>query len=158
MRYFEDFNEGDVFELGSKTVTAEEIIEFGEEFDPAPFHLSEEGGRASMFGRLVASGWHSCAMAMRMICDAFWLECASQGSPGVEKCIWHAPVAPGDTLSGRAEVTASRPSASRPHIGFTTFRFSMFNQKDEPVLTMTNVSMLLRRHTAETAGGEAAAQ
>ena len=148
MRYFEDFAVGDQFELGSKTVSAEEIIEFATEFDPAPFHLSEEGGRNSLFGRLVASGWHSCAIAMRMICDSFWLECASQGSPGVEKCRWLAPVAPGDTLAGRAEVTASRTSSSRPNIGFTTFQFSLFNQSGTEVLTMTNVSMLLRREAA----------
>lgn len=148
MRYFEDFAVGDEFKLGSKTVSADEIIEFAAEFDPAPFHLSEEGGRNSMFGKLVASGWHSCAIAMRMICDGFWLECASQGSPGVEKCRWLAPVAPGDTLTGHAEVTGCRLSGSRPSIGFTTFEFSLFNQSGAQVLTMTNVSMLLRRETA----------
>ncbi|MEZ5801724.1 MAG: MaoC/PaaZ C-terminal domain-containing protein [Nitratireductor sp.] len=84
--------------LDARTISADEIIEFATEFDPAPFHLSEEGGRNSMLGRLSASGWHTCCIAMRMQCDAFVLNTASRGSPGVSQCKWLALVGAGDTL------------------------------------------------------------
>ncbi len=136
LRYFEDFAEGDRLDIGSRQITAEEIIEFAEQFDPAPFHLSHEGGKASMLGGLSASGWQTCAILMRMMCDSFLLETASQGAPGVETCSWLAPVQPGDTLRGTATVLSARRSASRPGIGILRIRCDIFNQHEKPVLTM----------------------
>lgn len=142
LRYFENFAEGDRLDLGTHDITAEEIIEFAEQFDPAPFHLSHEGGRASMLGELSASGWHTCAILMRMLCDSFLLETASQGAPGVETCSWLAPVHPGDTLRGEASVLAARRSASRPGIGILRIRCDVFNQREKLVLTMESALLL----------------
>lgn len=136
LRYFEDFAEGDRLDIGTHRITAEEIIEFAEQFDPAPFHLSHEGGQASMLGALSASGWQTCAILMRMMCDSFLLETASQGAPGVETCSWLAPVHPGDTLHGAVNVVSARRSASRPGLGIVGFRCEVFNQREEKVLTM----------------------
>ncbi|GIL00941.1 MAG: enoyl-CoA hydratase [Alphaproteobacteria bacterium] len=147
-RYYDDFAEGEVIDLGSYAVTAEEIIEFAEEFDPAPFHLSEEGGRASLLGRLSASGWHTCAMTMRMLYDHLLANSSGQGSPGIDEARWLAPVVPGDTLTGRATVLSRRLSASRPGIGLVRFRFDYFTEGDKPVLTMVNSIMFAARDTA----------
>src|SRR6187551_2839349 len=102
---YEDFVEGATFGLGTKSVTAEEIIEFASEFDPQPMHLDEEAGKASILGGLSASGWHTCAIFMRMICDAYLLDSTSQGAPGVDHVKWRRPVLAGDTLGGRGTVT-----------------------------------------------------
>lgn len=153
-RTFDDFHEGEVIELGSYHVTAEEIIEFAKEFDPAPFHLSEEGGRSSMLGKLSASGWHTCAMTMRMLYDQLLANSSGQGSPGIEETKWLAPVGAGDTLTGRATVLSKRLSASRPGIGLVHFRFDYFTEGTKPVLTMINWIMFATR---ERAGAEDAA-
>ncbi|MCB1430163.1 MAG: MaoC family dehydratase [Nitratireductor sp.] len=142
LSYYEDFAVGSVIDLGTRTVTAEEIIEFATEFDPAPFHLSEEGGKDSMLGRLSASGWHTCCIAMRMQCDAFVLRTASRGSPGVSQCKWLAPVGAGDTLSGVARVLSARRSASRPDMGLVAFVAELFNQSGKPVITIESTAMI----------------
>jgi len=144
-RYFEDFTPGEVIDLGRYPVRAEEVTEFAREFDPAPFHLSEEGGAASMLGALSASGWHTCAMTMRMMYDSFLLNSSGQGSPGIDELQWLAPVHPGDTLTGRATVLGKRASASRPGIGIVTFRFEFFTGGDKPVLTISNPIMFAAR-------------
>ena len=92
------------------TVKAEDIIAFAGEFDPQPMHLSEEGGKASILGGLSASGWHTCAMFMRMLCDAFLLDSTSQGSPGIDHVKWKKPVLAGDRLTGTLTVLAKRQS------------------------------------------------
>ncbi len=98
LRYFwEDFPVGQVREFGAYLATREAVIAFAREFDPQPFHLDDAAAEASLFGRLAASGWHTCAIAMRMMCDAYLLESASLGSPGLEKLSWKNPVYPGDT-------------------------------------------------------------
>jgi acyl dehydratase len=102
---------------------AEEIIDFATKFDPQPFHLSEEAGKASLFGGLCASGWHTCAITMRMMCDEFLLETASLGSPGLENIRWIKPVRPGDTLHVRSVVLEARPMESKPHIGLVLVRW-----------------------------------
>ncbi|MFI0847405.1 MaoC family dehydratase [Mesorhizobium sp. IMUNJ 23232] len=142
---YEDFEVGASIPLGSKLVTAEEIIEFASEFDPQPMHLDEEAGKASILGGLSASGWHTCAIFMRMICDAYLLDSTSQGAPGVDHVKWRKPVLAGDTLTGRSTVTARRLSQSRPALGFVTFRFELFNQNGETVFDMQNTGMFLRR-------------
>ena len=109
---YEDFHPGRRFALGPVTVSAEEIIEFASEFDAQPMHLDEEAGKASILGGLSASGWHTCCMFMRMMCDAFLLDSTSQGSPGMDYVRWKKPILAGDTLHGTSIVTAMRESAS----------------------------------------------
>lgn len=145
---FEDFTEGMVLDLGEKHVTAGEIVEFASEFDFQPMHLDEEAGKASLLGGLAASGWHSCAMLMRMMCDSFLLDSTSQGSPGIDTLRWKKPVLAGDTLKGRATVLSARVSSSRPGLGFVTVRYDIANQRGETVLEMQNTGMFLTRGAA----------
>jgi len=127
--------------LGEKQVTKQEIIEFAEEFDPVFFHLDEEAAKNSILGGLSASGFHTCSMAMRLICDGFLLQSSSQGAPGVDIVRWIAPVKPGDTLIGEAEVVESRQSKSRPTIMIVKFQFNFWNQNKQDVLEMLNSVM-----------------
>ena len=133
------FNTGQVFPLHPKTVSKDEIIEFAEEFDPAFFHVDEEAAKSSMLGGLVASGFHTCAIMMRMICDSYLTKSTSQGAPEVEEINWLHPVRPGDTLSGQTEVLDGRQSASRPQFWISRLRHQLKNQNDQPVLHMTVV-------------------
>lgn len=145
---YEDFVEGGTIALGEKHVTAEEIVEFAREFDFQPFHLDEEAGKASILGGLSASGWHTCCMFMRMMCEGFLLDSTSQGSPGIEYVRWKRPVLAGDTLSGTAHVLAKRISKSRPGLGFVTVKSEMVNQRGEVVLELENTGMFLTREVA----------
>lgn len=145
---FEDFAEGATIDLGEKHVTAQEIVEFASQFDAQPMHLDEEAGRASILGGLAASGWHTCAMFMKMMCDAFLLDSTSQGSPGIDYVRWKKPVLAGDTLSGTSTVTALRESRSRPDLGFVTVRHEVANQRGEVVLELQNTGMFLKRGAA----------
>ena len=148
MRYFEDFAEGDVIEIGSKTVTRDEIVAFAREFDPQPFHVDEEAGASSPFGGLIASGWHTTAMWMRLYVDAILLDSASLGSPGVEALRWLRPVRPGDTLTGRARVLWTKPSETDPRRG-TVFSESTFeNQDGEVVMRLRARGLFARRDPA----------
>lgn len=144
---YEDLEVGRILELGSRTVTAGEIIEFASEFDPQPMHLDEEAGKESILGGLAASGWHTCAIFMRMMCDAFLLDSTSQGAPGVEYARWKKPVLAGDTLTGRSEIMAARRSQSRPNLGFVTVRHQLVNQRGETVLELENTGMFLTRES-----------
>ena len=146
--YWEDFPIGQVSDLGEMPVTREAVIEFARQFDPQPFHLDDEAARGTLFGRLSASGWHTCAMAMRMMCDAYLLESASLGSPGIDNLRWPKPVFPGDVLRLRMEVLEARPMASKPHVGLVKSRWEMRNQHAEPVLTMEGWGMFGRRPVA----------
>lgn len=155
--YFEDFERGSVAEYGPKLVTREEVIAYASAFDPQPMHLDEEAARASMLGGLAASGWHSCAMMMRMICDWFVLDSASMGAPGVDEVKWLKPVRPGDELTLRRTVLETRTSKSRPEMGFVKFDFEFINQARERVMTLTCTLMITRREAA-AARREAAVQ
>lgn len=146
---FEDFEEGAVLDIGSKTVTAEEIIEFATQFDAQPMHLDEAAGKASILGGLAASGWHSCCMFMRMMCDGFLLDSTSQGSPGIAYARWKKPVLAGDTLTGSTFIVAKRESSSRPNLGLVTCRHELRNQKNEVVLELENTGMFLKREAAQ---------
>jgi acyl dehydratase len=117
MRWFEDFNVGDVSEVGPVTVTEEEIVEFAERFDPQPFHVDPEAAKASPYGGLIASGWHTTALFMGMFVRGVLLDSASLGSPGVDELRWLAPVRPGDTLSGRSTIVDMTPSSTTPNRG-----------------------------------------
>jgi len=143
--YWEDFPVGRVREFGGMTVRREDIVEFAGRFDPQPFHLDDAAARATPFGGLVASGWHTCAMAMRMMCDAYLLDAASLGSPGLDSLRWVEPVRPDDTLRVRLTVLAARPMQSKPHIGLVESRWEVFNQNDRLVLDMRGWGMFARR-------------
>jgi len=142
---FDDLALGQTFPLGPKHVTAEEIIAFASEFDMQPMHLDEAAGKASLLGGLAASGWHTCSMFMRMVCDALLLDSTSQGAPGVEYARWRRPVLAGDTLSGETEIVALRRSEKRPRIGYVTCRHRVWNQHGDIVLELENAGMFLTR-------------
>lgn len=142
---YEDLTDGLTIELGSKLVLAEEIVEFAKEFDFQPMHLDEEAGKASILGGLGASGWHTCAMFMRMMCDAFLLNSTSQGSPGMDFTRWKKPVLAGDTLTARSTVVNRRQSNSRPGLGLVTLRSEMTNQNGDVVIELQNIGLFLTR-------------
>ena len=146
---YEDLVEGATLPLGTKVVTAAEIIEFASEFDAQPMHLDEAAGKASILGGLSASGWHTCAMFMRLICDAFLLDSTSQGSPGIDYAKWKKPVLAGDTLTGKTTVVSARTSKSRPGVGFVIIRSELSNQRGEQVFELQNTGMFLTREAAQ---------
>lgn len=143
--YWEDLPPGTVIDLGSREVTREEILEFARKYDPQSFHTDEEAAKDSIYGGLIASGWHTCAMMIRLLCDTLLLRAASLGSPGIDEIRWLKPVRPGDTLRGRMEVVESRPSRSRPDRGLITSRWEVRNQHGDLVMTMKGVGMYRRR-------------
>jgi acyl dehydratase len=143
--HWEDFTPGLVIALGRVVVTREEVLEFASKFDPQPFHLDDEAAAGSLFGRLAASGWHTCAMAMRLMCDAYLNDSTSLGSPGIDGLRWLKPVYPGDTLSGEMTVLESRAMNSRPGAGLVLSRWRLFNQDGADVMTMQGWGMFGRR-------------
>lgn len=126
-------------------VTREAVLAFAQQFDPQPFHLDDSAAEASLFGRLSASGWHTCAMTMRMMCDHYLLRSASLGSPGIEAVRWLKPVYPGDTLSVRLQILEARPMSSRPGVGLMKSSWIVRNQDQEAVMTMESWGMFRRR-------------
>ncbi len=143
--YWEDFPVGRVFDVGSTTVSRDEVLAFAARYDPQPFHLDDDAAAASLFGRLSASGWHTAAMTMRVMCDGYLLDSAGLGSPGIENLNWLKPVHPGDVLSVRMEVLASRASASRPAVGLVRSRWTVTNQGGDAVMTMEGWGIFARR-------------
>ena len=143
--YWEDFPVGHHVQRGGMPVTREAVLEFARQFDPQSFHVDEEVARHSLFGGLCASGWHTCAMAMRMMCDAYLLDSANLASPGVENIRWLKPVRPGDTLHVRSVVLEARPLESKPHIGLMRNRWEVLNQNGEEVMQMEGYGMMHRR-------------
>ncbi|NCG39138.1 MAG: dehydratase [Actinobacteria bacterium] len=136
-KYFEDFAVGEVIELGSVAVTEEAIIDFARQFDPQPFHVDPEAAMEPPFKGLIASGWHTCALYMRLMCDGMLNDSSSQGASGMEELRWLNPVRPGDTLTGSYTVLEANRSSTKPHRGTVTFRSEMLNQDDEVVLRMS---------------------
>jgi acyl dehydratase len=145
LRYFEDFAVGQEYPFGPLTVSRAEIVAFAAEFDPQPFHLDEAAGANSLLGGLGASGWHTSALFMRMMADAWLNDSASMGSPGIDTMKWLRPVRPGDVLSGRSVVLAVRASKSLPDRGFVRFRHEVVNARGETVLVSENPIMIGRR-------------
>jgi len=135
---FEDFEPGRVFELGKREVTEGEIVAFAREWDPQPFHVDPEAAQESIFGGLIASGWHTGAMWMRLYVDSLLVGAASMGSPGIEELRWLAPVRPGDTLEGRLTVLEATPSERRPDRGTIRIRGEMINQDGVIVMSMVS--------------------
>ncbi|MCW7538481.1 MaoC family dehydratase [Aquabacterium sp. A7-Y] len=151
--YWEDFAAGSVREFGGTLVNKDDVIRFASEFDPQPFHLDEDAARASLFGGLAASGWHTCAMVMRMMCDAYLLDSASLGSPGLEKLQWLKPVYPGDVLRVRMTILESRPMNSKPHVGLIRSQWEAIARRrdgrEDVVLQMEGWGMFRRRNPGE---------
>ena len=143
--YFEDLYVGAVVELGARTVSEAEIIAFARDFDPQPFHIDSAAAAATPFGGLNASGWHTCALTMRLMVDNLLLHSASLGSPGVELIRWTRPVRPGDTLHARVVVLEVRPSQSKPDRGTVKIRTEVDNQQGEQVMWMESFGMFARR-------------
>jgi acyl dehydratase len=154
--WWEDFPVGQVREFGATRVTREAIIDFARQFDPQPFHLDDAAAKTTLFGGLCASGWHTCAMAMRMMCDEYLLQSASLGSPGLDRLRWLKPVFPGDVLRVRHTVGDARVMTSKPHVGLIQSQWQVLNQNDETVLTMEGWSMFRRRSHAGGGVGNAA--
>jgi acyl dehydratase len=147
MRYFEDFKIGDVAEMGPVSVSEEEIIDFASRFDPQPFHVDPEAAKASAYGGLIASGWHTAALFMGMFVRDQLLDSASMGSPGVEEIRWTAPVRPGDTLRARSTITDVQPSSKHQNRGTVFSEHEVFNQDDVVVLRMKSRGFFGRRAT-----------
>ena len=148
MRYFEDLEVGAETYFGSYNVTRDEVLEFARKYDPQPFHLSDEAAARTHFGRLAASGWHTCAMPMAMLVEQGRTDpYAGLGSPGVDELRWLKPVFPGDTLSVETEIIEVRPSNSRPEFGSFKSKVTVFNQNDEPVARFTSIVLVARRPT-----------
>lgn len=145
--YWEDFPVGLTIETDGLTLSREDIVAFARQFDPQPFHVDEEAARRSAYGGLIASGWHTAAVAMRLYYDAVLSRAASHGSPGVEKLSWLRPVRPGDTLRARVVVTEARPSRSRPGMGLVRSAWRVLDQRGETVMEMEGWGMFGRRPT-----------
>ncbi|MGW0395403.1 MaoC family dehydratase [Streptomyces sp. NPDC003042] len=145
MRYFEDFRTGDVHELGTVTVTAEEVLEFGKRFDPQPFHTDPERAAASPFGGLIASGWHTASMFMRRYVDGLLAYSACAGSPGVDEIRYVRPVRPGDVLTARLEILGSRPSPFNPTTGVVQPKCLLLDADGAVVFSMILHSIFQRR-------------
>jgi acyl dehydratase len=148
--YWEDLQPGSVRELGTTSVTAEEIKEFAGKYDPQPFHLDEEAGRASLFGGLCASGWQTAALAMRLTVDNLLRHSASRGSPGLDSLRWLKPVYPGDQLSLRHTILEAKAMRKRADTGLVNSRWELFNQDGAKVMQMEGWGMFGRRQPATT--------
>lgn len=143
--WWEDFQPGCERVTHSVEVTREEIVEFARRYDPQRFHVDEEAAKQTMFGGLIASGWMTASLSMRLMCDAYLLDSASLGSPGLEELKWLKPVRPGDVLHVRTTVLEARPMESRPDVGLAKSRMETLNQRGEGVLRMEGWGMYRRR-------------
>jgi len=146
--YWEDFTPGWVFETATRTLSEEDIVRFAREYDPQIYHTDAEAAKRSPFGGLIASGWQTGAVGMRLMCDGYLLESACVGSPGIDEMRFIKPVRPGDTLRLRSSVIESAPSKKQPNRGTVLFRWEVLNQNDEVALSMLGRQMYLRRAPA----------
>ena len=146
MIYFEDLEVGAETTFGQYDVTREEVLEFARKYDPHPFHLSDEEAAKTHFGRIAASGWHTCAMTMAVIARHVVAdEQAGLGSPGVDELRWLKPVYPGDRLTVKGTIVEKTPSRSKPHIGSFRTQTTVTNQDNVPVMRFTSIVLMLRR-------------
>ena len=144
-RYFEDFEIGESQEFGTYHVTEAEIVEFAEKYDPQAFHVDPAAATDSIYGGLIASGWHTCSMTMRLLVDNLLSETAILGATGVDDLRWRAPVRPGDDLSVSIEVVDTEPAASRRDRGFVKTAIEVTNQDDDEVLSFIALALFARR-------------
>ena len=146
MLYFEDVEIGAKSAFGRYEVTRDEVTEFARQYDPQPFHLSDEAAASTYFGRLSASGWHTTAMTMRMLVDNMSaVQQAGLGSPGIDELRWLKPVYPGDVLRVETEIVEKRPSRSRADMGSFKSRVTVLNQDGAAVMTMLSIGLVRRR-------------
>jgi acyl dehydratase len=152
--YYEDVTVGATVTVGTTQVTADEIVAFATAFDPQPMHLDAEAAKTTMVGQLCASGFHSCAIMMRLLCDGFLLEAASLGSPGMEDVRWLKPVLPDQPLTARFTTVSKRPLASRPGVGVARMRFEMIDDRGDVLMTWDSGQFLAMRppETSHAAG------
>lgn len=146
-RFFEDYPEGSVFDIGEIEVEEAEVLAFARRFDPQPFHIDHAIAAATHFGGIVASGWHSASLMMRLLATNFLSPDSSLGSPGVDELRWLKPVRPGDRLHGRVTVVSARPSASKPDRGVLTTLIEMRDQHGDLVLSMKAINLLRRANS-----------
>jgi len=144
-RYFEDYETGTVHEFGPVSIAEDKIIEFGRQFDPQVFHTDPQGAKQTVYGGIIASGWHTAGLMMRLFVDHYLSAVASLGSPGVDELRWTQPVRPGDTLTLRVTVSQTTRSRSKPDRGILHSFIEMINQRQEVVMTMKAVNLLLCR-------------
>ena len=142
---YEDFVVGETHAVGSRTVTEAEIIEFARQFDPQPFHVDKDAAAKSIFGTIIASGWHTCGIIMRLMVDGFLADSTSMGSPGLDQVRWIKPVRGGDTLSVTTTILDVKPSGSKPDRGVVWTEWRATNQHGELVATIKGMGMFLRR-------------
>ncbi len=146
--YFDDLEVGKIQRFGRYEVTREEVIDFASKYDPQLFHLDDEAAAKSIFGKIAASGWHTCGMMMNMMVN-YWrdagLEESSLGGAGMDELRWLKPVYPGDVLHCTSEILDKSQSRSRPDRGMTRTRITVFNQNDDPVMTVITIGMFARR-------------
>jgi acyl dehydratase len=147
--YWEDFPPGWTYESGARVLSAADIVAFASDWDPQRFHVDEQAAKQTPFGGLIASGWQSCGVAMRLMCDGYLLESACVGSPGIEELRWLKPVRPGDALRLRATALESTPSQKQAGRGTTLFRWELLNQEDTVVLSMRGRQYFVRRTPAQ---------
>jgi len=147
-RYFEDYLPGAVYEYGYATVTEADILDFARAFDPQPIHTDLEFAARGPFGGLIASGWHTAGVMMRMLVDHYLSRVASLASPGLDELRWPAPVRPGDSLRLRATVVEARRSRSKPDRGLVRTQSELINQNDEVVLRVTAMNIIRARERA----------
>lgn len=145
LRYWEDLEVGHIYPLGSKALSEQEIVAFARQFDPQPFHIDREAAEASIFGGIIASGWHTCSVVMRLMVDNFLHPETSLGSPGMDEVRWPKPVRVGDTIAASFVVNGKRESASKPFMGLVFNETSAVNQRGETVLTMKGTNLVRRR-------------
>jgi acyl dehydratase len=143
--YFEDFEPGERVEMGAHLFTEQEILRFAREFDPQPFHIDPQAAQESIYQGIIASGWHTCSVIMRLMCDNYLLQSEGMGSPGVEEIRWLKPVRPGDIVRGVRTTLSARPSASKPDRGLVEMRWEGINQREELVVSMRCVGLFKRK-------------
>jgi len=143
-RFFEDYVVGEVHPLGKVSIDAAQIVEFARRYDPQAFHTDEDAAKDSLFGGLIASGWQTASLMMRVFAQSYLSQDSSLGSPGVDELRWLKPVRPGDTLSVRATVLECEPSRSKPDRGLVRSLIEVFNQDDELVMTVKAMNLILR--------------
>lgn len=144
-RYLEDYVEGSTHEFGPITITEEEIVQFGKMFDPQVFHTDPDAAKETVYGGLIASGWHTCCVLMRMFVEHYLPGPASLGSPGVDELRWRRPVRPGDKLSLRVRVHKVKPSSTKPDRGVLSSYCEMVNQDGEVVATLMGLNLIRYR-------------
>lgn len=144
-RWYEDFTVGEEIRSPGKTLTEAEIVEFGFRYDPQPFHIDKQAAGASIYGGLIASGWHIGSVAFRLLTMTDVLGEASLGSPGIDELRWLKPVHPNDTLTTIVRITEMRPSRSKPDRGIVVMAYRIVNQDEETVMTMQAMQLIRRR-------------